>query len=131
VSIEAPAPLVGRDGDLVRLRRLLGEHRLVTLTGPGGVGKTALALAAVQRLGLPARVRVGLCELADVESLDAVRHAVAASLRIVARAGAPIGESIPAVDDSSLLVLLDNCEHVLPAAADIAYDLLSLRHYSA
>ena len=95
----------------------------MTLTGPGGVGKTSLALAAVPH-AMTEQTRLVLCELADVESPEAVRHAVAARLGGFLPAGEPL--SPPAASPGeSLLVLLDNCEHVLAAATDVADHLLA------
>ena len=95
----------------------------MTVTGPGGVGKTSLAMAAASQ-AVTEQARLVVCELAEVESPDAVRHAVAARLGGFLPAGEPVG--LPTVsDDGSLLVLLDNCEHVLDAAADVADQLLA------
>ncbi len=114
--------LVGRERELAELRTVLDEQRLVTVTGPGGVGKTSLALAALR--ALPDGVRVEVCELAEVRSPDAVRHAVAASLGIAPRPGMPLGAALtPAAERR--VVLLDNCEHVLDAAADVADELVA------
>jgi predicted ATPase len=97
---------------------------LVTVTGAGGVGKTSLALAAVDLLD--GSTRVVVAELADVESAEAVRHAVAARLKVQPRPGASIGAALPAPgEDAPLLLVLDNCEHVLDAAAGVADDLLT------
>jgi predicted ATPase len=97
---------------------------LVTVTGTGGVGKTSLALAAVHPVDPPATVV--LSELAEVESPDAVRHAVTTRLKVQPRPGASIGDALLApAEDAPLLVLLDSCEHVLDAAAEVAQELLS------
>ena len=115
--------LIGRERELQRLGQQLAECRLVTVTGPGGVGKTSLAMAAASQ-AVTEQARLVVCELAEVESPDAVRHAVAARLGGFLPAGEPVG--LPTVsDDGSLLVLLDNCEHVLDAAADVADQLLA------
>jgi predicted ATPase len=118
--------LVGREGELTRLRRLLAKHRLVTVTGPGGVGKTSLVLAAIQHpFDTSGSTRVVVCELADVDAPDAVRHAVGASLQVVVRVGVPLGELLPGNEGTVLLVVLDNCEHVLEAASQVAQELLA------
>ena len=101
----------------------MSGRRLVTVLGPGGVGKTSLALGVIsETTALAAEVRI--CELADVLTPDAVRPAIAARLGLLLHPGTPIGRSLPA-DGPALLVLLDNCEHVLDAAADAAAELLS------
>ena len=113
--------LVGRDADLDRLSRLLDQHQLVTVAGVGGVGKTSLAAAAAHRR--PAD-HVVFCSLGDVDTGEAVRHLVAARLGTVLSPGVPLGRAVPPTPDGyGLLVLLDNCEHVLDAAAEVADEL--------
>ncbi|HSE09621.1 MAG TPA: hypothetical protein VLB29_13225 [Nocardioidaceae bacterium] len=116
--------LIGRGRELEVLRQLLAEHRLVTVTGPGGVGKTSLALEAASALAADGADLV-VCELAEVESSDAVRHAVAASLGVVLRPGESLAVSVPWADDGpNILCVLDNCEHVADAAAHVTEQLL-------
>lgn len=117
------ASLIGRDSDLRRLRESLTGFRLVTVLGPGGVGKTSLVLGAVRTAEAVPAGDVIVCELADVLIPDSVRPAVASQLGVLLHPGAPIGRSLPS--DTELLVVLDNCEHVVDAAADAAAELLS------
>ena len=120
-----PGPrLVGRERELEDLRQLLAAHRLVTVVGPGGVGKTSLALEAVDSARSAVTGDVVVCELADVDSPDAVVHAVAGSLGVLVRPGQPVGAPPPG-DGSPVLVVLDNCEHVVDAATDVAEQLLA------
>ena len=117
--------LFGRDVDAARLVERIRDHRLVTLTGPGGVGKTHLALAVsrIADVGEPA-----FCALSEVTDPHAVRHAVAASLDLAATAE-PLGTKIPPpAHGNRVLVVLDNCEHVLDAAAAAAEELLAAEH---
>lgn len=104
----APNPLLGRDAALAALTALLGDARLVTLHGPGGVGKTRLALAA----GVTAFAELGA--LAVGAPQEAVASVVAAALGV---------RDLFAADVTGLLVL-DNCEHVLDAAAGLVARLL-------
>ena len=115
--------LVGRDAVLGELHQLITETRLVTITGPGGVGKTSLALAAVG--SLQDKTHVVVSELADVESEDAIRHTVAADLGVHVSGADTLATALPPGDDRPVLVLLDNCEHVLEAAADVAAQLVA------
>ena len=116
-------PLIGRDTEVAELVALLRTHRLVTVTGPGGVGKTSLALAAAAATG-SAGLSV-VCELAEVDDPAAVRHAVAARMG-VQNPDSPLGWFVPAPrDGSAVVVLLDNCEHVLDAAAEVVEELRS------
>jgi predicted ATPase len=105
---------VGRERDVAEIGEVLREKRLVTLTGVGGVGKTRLALQAAAEV-LP-RFPDGawLCELASVRDSAVVADAVAGVFRVTARPGLTVEESLVAyLRDQELLVVLDNCEHVL------------------
>ena len=73
-------PLIGRDADVRELTALAGEHRLLTLVGPGGVGKTRLALEVAQGVGAALTDGACLVELAPVGDPAAVRSAVTAAL---------------------------------------------------
>jgi predicted ATPase len=103
--------LLGRDSELATLEALLAQARLVTVTGVGGVGKTTLALAAA-----PAAT---VCELAGTTHPDEVAAAVGAALGYPSLPAALVG-----LADADALVLLDNCEHVLDAAAHVVTRLL-------
>lgn len=109
---------VGRQRDVARVVTALDSTHLVTLGGVGGVGKSRLALEAVSR----DRRRVGdgvwLCELAPLDAGAAVSHAVAAALRLQQRHGLDIeGTIIEYLQTRELILIVDNCEHVLDDAA--------------
>jgi predicted ATPase/class 3 adenylate cyclase len=111
---------IGRERELARVARVLGEARVLTLTGVGGVGKTRLALQVAAEV-LP-RFREGawLVELAPVRDLDEVVGAVAAVFGVTARSGQSLTASlVEFLGTKQLLLLLDNCEHVLEAVADL------------
>jgi predicted ATPase/class 3 adenylate cyclase len=116
---------VGRRADVDAVRRLQLEHRLVTLTGPGGTGKTRLAIEVA---GREAPRRPGGTYFADLASLDLSEHvagAVAQACLVPPDSGrSPTDQLVDRLADRDALVVLDNCEHVLDAAADIADRLL-------
>ena len=123
-----PAPLnsfVGREGELAKVREMLATSRLVTLTGPGGTGKTRLSLQASHQLLNAFPDGVWLVELAPLSDPERVPFAVAAVLGVKEEAGRPIAEALERyVRDRKVLVILDNCEHLLQACAQIAKRLL-------
>jgi predicted ATPase/DNA-binding SARP family transcriptional activator len=116
---EALTPLVGRDVELRDLTRLLVDDRFVTLVGPGGVGKTRLALEAARVASAGLTFGGCLVELAPVGDPAGVRTAIASALDLPdpTRLAELIG-------DRDLLIVLDNCEHVITTAAVVAEDLL-------
>ncbi|MFI6232195.1 BTAD domain-containing putative transcriptional regulator [Micromonospora sp. NPDC050784] len=120
---------VGREEELKRLGGLLGERRLVTLTGPGGAGKTRLAIEAGGRVDGEVRF-VELAGLADGSDVpQAVLSALGlrdAGLRAPAESGWQTTDRlVEALAERRLLLVLDNCEHVLVDAARLAARLLS------
>jgi predicted ATPase/DNA-binding SARP family transcriptional activator len=110
---------VGRGEEISRVATAVRDARLVTLTGVGGVGKSRLALevaAALDRSRFPDGV--WLCELAPLADGTPVSHAVAAALRMRQRNDLTIEQSvIEYLKSRKLLLVLDNCEHVLDASA--------------
>jgi len=115
---------VGRRGELAEVRRLLAKSRLVTLTGIGGVGKTRLALRAAAGLRRAFRDGVWLVQLDQLRDEALVAQAVAGALGLKDRAGyAPAAALADYLADRQLLLVLDNCEHLVDAAAKLT-DLL-------
>ncbi|MFG2794222.1 LuxR C-terminal-related transcriptional regulator [Streptomyces sp. NPDC048419] len=125
-----PLPLsldsfVGRRQELRRLRTLLRSSRLLTLTGTGGVGKTRLALELARRLPSDAG-RVDVVELESLHDGALVAQFVAAELAVGESAGRTAIDVVAhAIGDTSRLLILDNCEHLVDPCAHLAAALLS------
>jgi predicted ATPase/DNA-binding SARP family transcriptional activator len=122
----AVSPLVGRDDELDRIGKLLDGHRLVTLVGPGGAGKTRLAIETARAAAATDAHADGVfvVELAPVRDADAVAGAIADVLDLPASNLDPLSRVREFCDGRDLLLVLDNCEHLVAAAAEIAADLL-------
>ena len=109
---------IGREHEVLRVAAALREGPLVTLTGVGGVGKTRLALEAAAREQDRFGDGVCVCELAPLDDGAAVTHAVASALRLQQQQGLGIEATvIEYLRTRQLLLVVDNCEHVLEAAA--------------
>jgi non-specific serine/threonine protein kinase len=117
---------VGREHELDQLREKLRSTRLITLTGVGGIGKTRLALRLAAENASIYADGVWLVELASIADAALVAQTVASALGIHEQPGRSAVASIADVlAVRELLLLLDNCEHVVPACADLAHRVLS------
>ena len=116
------ASFVGRRRELAEIRKKLAEARLVSLVGPGGVGKTRLAIRAATDLGRGFRDGAWLVELAEVVDPALVGHAIVAALDLRDQAAAgPLSLLRAYLRDAELLLVADNCEHLLgQREADVA-----------
>src|SRR5215469_4327197 len=116
---------IGRDAELAEVRGLVGGSRLVTLTGGGGGGKTRLALQVAAGLADGAGDGVWFVDLAPLSDPGLVAVTVADVLGVRQEPGRPVLDALTeAVGGRSLLVVLDNCEHVIGACAKLADALL-------
>jgi predicted ATPase/DNA-binding winged helix-turn-helix (wHTH) protein len=117
--VPAAAPL-GRDEAILGLLERLRRDRMVTVSGPAGIGKTtvALAVAAAERERGAQEVRI--VDLAALQDQALVGAAVAAAFRISAQSEDPTNEILRFLADRAVLLVLDNCEHVLPSVAPLA-----------
>ena len=117
---------VGRESEIVELATTLKAHRLITMTGVGGVGKTRLALEIAVRSAHDFPDGVFVVELAAIGDPAAVPEAVAAVLGVTQQPGTTLAGSIAnALDGRSRLLVFDNCEHLLDAAADLIETILA------
>jgi len=116
---------IGRDGELRQLRELHGRARSLTLTGPGGSGKTRLALALASELVPEHPDGVWFIELGPVSGPHLVPQAVADSLHLKEQASRRLADTLADhLRDRSSLLVLDNCEHVVDVVAELTVELL-------
>lgn len=120
--------LIGREAELQVARRLLLEEAapLLTLTGPGGEGKTRLVLALAQDVAADFADGVVFVDLSPLAAPELVATTVAAILEVTLSSDRAVGDAIvTALRPQQRLVILDNCEHVLDAAADLVMALMA------
>jgi predicted ATPase/class 3 adenylate cyclase len=116
----------GRIAEIDDLLPAVKAHRLVTLTGPGGVGKTRLAIEVAQRVAHEFPDGVFVVELAAVTDPAAVPDAVAAVLGVTQQAGMTVADSVAtALQERRRLLIFDNCEHLLDAVAPLIETILA------
>jgi predicted ATPase/class 3 adenylate cyclase len=116
---------IGRQQDVKELMETVGHHRSVTLFGVGGTGKTRLALEAARRLHPSFPDGCWLVELGLVNLDDAVPYAFAAALGVPLAAEQVLDELVARWEARRALLVVDNCEHVLTATADVVQHLLA------
>jgi len=130
-TVRLPLPLtcfVGREDEVQRVRGLLAKARLVTLTGPGGTGKTRLALEVARRAAGDFPDGAHFVALSAVAEPELVASAVASALEVTVAPGRTALESIQQkLADREALLVLDNLEHVVGAAPEVAELLMSCR----
>ena len=117
--------LIGRDEIVATIVRQLSGQRLVTIVGPGGIGKTTVGLAVAERMIGAYEHGVWLVDLALNRDPQLVPSAVATVLGLEVRAEDPLSGLVAALEDRRMLLLLDSCVHVIDAAAGLAAALLS------
>src|SRR5215469_11315967 len=124
--VPALTSFVGRAGPVREVAALLGRSRLVTVTGPGGAGKTRLAGQVARRVAGRFADGAWLAELAPVRDPALVPAVVAAALGVREQPGLPAAGALARVlARQQLLLVLDNCEHVAGAAAELCAGLLA------
>jgi predicted ATPase/class 3 adenylate cyclase len=114
-------PVIGRAAELASLVELVREHRVVTITGPGGVGKTRIAIELGRLLAPEFLEGLAFVALADVTEPADFLHALAAALDVKEAEGRTLGDGVASlIGDKKTLLLLDNLEQVVAAAPDVA-----------
>jgi predicted ATPase/DNA-binding SARP family transcriptional activator len=112
VAVRPTTRLIGREAEVAAVRRALAAERLVTLVGPGGVGKTRVALEVAHANGATVLL------LAPVTDATAVPHALAAALGLIVSQGDVLAACIDVLRNRPGLLVVDNCEHLLDAVRD-------------
>jgi predicted ATPase/DNA-binding SARP family transcriptional activator len=117
---------VGRERELQEVIGLARRHRLVTLTGPGGCGKTRLSLEVARPLSDESGGGVWLVELAGLSDAGLVASAVGGALGVESRSGRPSEDAVAVhIGEQEMVILLDNCEHLVAACASLTERLLT------
>src|SRR6185295_13106625 len=120
------APLYGRTEDLSAVRALLDKHRLVTIAGPGGIGKSRLAEAVAHSLVERWDDGAWVVELAGLSDPQLVPNSVARALQVpIHGQQSALDDLVACIADRRMLLVLDNCEHLLEAIAAAAKAILA------
>ena len=121
-----PTTFIGRGPQITEIIEILEENRLVTLTGAGGAGKTRLAIEVAGRIATVFSDGVWYVDLAPITHPEVVPVAVARALGLPDQPGRSIGDTLKAhIRDRQLLLLLDNCEHLLESCAVLVSGILA------
>ncbi|HET9894825.1 MAG TPA: LuxR C-terminal-related transcriptional regulator [Streptosporangiaceae bacterium] len=122
-----PNAFIGRERDLADLVAMLGHVRALTLCGPGGIGKTRLALKLAASLASDYPDGAWITDLADADAAERLVPLVAATLGIHAEPDQPLSDTLAeALRPRTMLLVLDTCEHLIEAAAELVQRLLGL-----
>src|SRR4029077_7910957 len=117
--------MIGREETVTTLVSRLSRERLLTIVGPGGIGKTTVALAVAERVIADYEDGVWLIDLAPLNDPRLVPSAVATVLGLEVRTENPLPGLVAGLRDRRMLLLLDNCEHVIDAVVSLASAVLT------
>ncbi|HET7835803.1 MAG TPA: winged helix-turn-helix domain-containing protein, partial [Variovorax sp.] len=124
-TLPRPSRMIGRAEALATLEDQLQVHRLLTIAGPGGIGKTTLALALANECADRYRQGVVFVDLAPIAEGSLVAATLASALDVPFAAQEPLASLMPSLAETDVLVVLDNCEHVIDAVAGLVGALLA------
>jgi predicted ATPase/DNA-binding winged helix-turn-helix (wHTH) protein len=117
--------IIGREDVIAALASKLLRHRLVAIIGPGGIGKTTVAVAVVEAARVSYPDGVWFAELAAVQNPDLVSSALGSVLGLTLRRGAdPVSGLVAWLRDKHALVVFDNCEHLVSAVTSLAEEIV-------
>jgi predicted ATPase/DNA-binding winged helix-turn-helix (wHTH) protein len=119
------ARVLGRADIVDKVAEQLAEHRFITIVGPGGIGKTTVAVAVADSLHASFRDGVRFVDLAPLSDPQLVPQALASLLGISVRADQPLAGLISFLRDKEILIVLDSCEHVVEATAALAEEIFA------
>jgi len=122
-----PAPqiqLIGRSADVGRLTALVRSHRLVTIVGAGGVGKTVLAIEVASALRSSYKNGVHFIDLSSIGDAARIADSCAAALELAVSRQKPTEDLIAYLERKDILLVIDNCEHLIEAAAEVIERIL-------
>jgi len=117
-------PLIGRSEVVAKIADRVARERLLTIVGPAGIGKTSVAVAAAERLIGAYDDGIWQIDLASITDPRLVPTALASALKLTIRSDNPLPSLIAAVKDRQMLLVLDNCEHLIEPAAALAIAIL-------
>jgi len=120
-----PYRVLGRESAVNTLAQQLSQHRLITLAGPGGIGKTTVAVTLAHQLLESYPDGIGFLDLAPVRDPSGIAAVFASAFALRGCAGEPTTEWLRSLRERQILVVLDNCEHIVTAAAAFAAQLTS------
>ena len=116
--------LIGRDEVISRVSAQLAHHRLITLVGPGGIGKTSVAIATAEGMTESYDHGVWFVDLTAISDPTLLAKALGSAIRLGPSAEDPFARLLSFLRDKRMLLVLDNCEHIISATAALAFQVL-------